>query len=59
MTLYEGEGVVEQDEKHTIAQIFDLISLDAFLLVTFIFPMFFSAMHFYTAPFRKKYMSNV
>jgi len=59
MALFEQDGVSDKDQVHSMAQIFDLVSVDAVLLGLIIVPMFFSAMHFFTAPFRKRYRSRV
>jgi len=59
MTLFEQDGVASAEDVHSIAQIFDLVSVDLFLLLTIITPMFFAAMHFYTAPLRRKYTNKL
>lgn len=55
MTLFEQDGVSENTKVHTAYQIFDLVSMDAFLIITIVLPLFLAAMHFFTAPFKKLY----
>ena len=43
---------------HTVTQLFDLMSLDVALLLFIITPLFLLAMHFYTAPFRRRYRNK-
>ena len=59
MTLFEADGINEKDEVHSLYQLFDIVSIDAILLITIILPLFLAAMHFFTAPFRKRYTSRV
>ena len=51
--------MAEKDDVHTLYQIFNLVSLDAVLLMFIILPLFLAAMHFYTADIRKHYKSKV
>ena len=59
MTLFDQDGVADQKSAHTIAQIFEIVSVDAFLLLTIILPLFIAAMHYYTAPYKYYYASRV
>ena len=59
MTLFEHDGMAEKDDVHTLYQIFNLVSLDAVLLMFIVLPLFCAAMHFYTADIRKHYKSRV
>ena len=63
LALFEGEeeemSFGNNESPHTTEQIFDLISFDNALLYGIIMPLFIVAMHFYTAPFKKKYRNKV
>jgi len=51
--------MVDKGDVHSMVQIFELVSLDAVLLMFIITPLFLAAMHFYTAPFKKRYTNKV
>lgn len=58
MTMFEQDGVSSDQDVHSVTQLFDLVSLDLAMLALIILPMFLFAMHFYTAPFRKRYRNK-
>lgn len=41
-----------------MVQLFDLISLDAAMMLFIIMPMFLFGMHFYTAPYNRRYRNR-
>ena len=51
--------MADKDNLHSLVQIFDLVSLDAALLMFVITPLFLAAMHFYTAPFKRRYTNKL
>ena len=54
MTLFEQDGMVEQEELHTVSQLFEIVSYDPFLLAL-IMVLFLATMHFFTAPMKRRY----
>ena len=59
MTLFYQDGMADKDNVHSMVQIFDLVSLDAALIIFVITPLFLAALHFYTAPFKRRYTNKL
>ena len=59
MTLFQQDGIADKNNVHSLVQIFDLVSIDAALLMFVITPLFLAAMHFYTAPFKRRYTNKL
>ena len=59
MTLFEQDGVANKDDIHSVKEVFNIASMDMFLLACVILPLFMGAMHFYTAAINRNYRSKV
>ena len=54
MTMFAQDGISEQEQLHTVSQLFEIVSYDPFLLAL-ILMLFLATMHFFTAPMRRRY----
>ena len=57
MTLFDQSSIVQ--DKETLSELGDKAGYDGLMFAFIILPLFYSAMHFYTAPFRRRYTGTI